>query len=180
MVQWNVLATTHKDGYRRALDLLGKYGPVKKSEYYNVLTLRADDPRRMMEDLREKIALDPDILHSVLARVVPVSHTFHFSSPAEFEEQARKIALSWAPQLAGKGFHVCLHRRGFKKRLSSMEEERFLDHALLTALQELNHPGHIVFAEAEAIIMVETLGTEAGLSLWNREELARYPFLHPA
>jgi len=42
--------------------------------------------------------------------------------------------------LAGKSFHVRLHRRGFKGRLSTAKEERFLDEALLDALDVLGHP----------------------------------------
>lgn len=151
MPHWNVLVTTHKDGYRRAIRLLADYGPVRKTDYFNVLTLQVEDIGLMMEDLCVKIEADADIL---------------------------RFALAWAPQLAGKGFHVRIHRRGFKNRLSSMAEERFLDDALLTVLEEMGEPGHIAFAEAEAIVMVETVSNQAGLALWSREELARYPFLH--
>lgn len=179
MPHWNVLVTTRDDGFRQAIELMEKYGPVRITDYFNVLTLRVDDIALMMEDLRAKIDADADILRLVLARVVPVTHTFHFDSRQTFEAKAREIAVAWAPQLAGKGFHVRMHRRGFKNRLSSMDEERFLDDALLAALEEMGEPGHIVFDEAEAIIMVETVGTQAGLALWSREELARYPFLHP-
>ncbi len=178
MPHWNVLVTTHKDGYRRAIELLKEYGSVSKTDYYAVLTVQVADIGLMMEGLRVKIEADADILRQVLARVAPVTHTFHFDSGQEFEARAREIALAWAPQLAGKAFHVRMHRRGFKNRLSSMAEERFLDDALLAALAARGEPGHIAFDEAEAIIMVETLGNQAGLALWSRQELVRYPFLH--
>lgn len=178
MSHWNVLVTTRNDGFRQAIELMEEYGPVRKSDYYNVLTLRVDDIGLMMEELRARIEADPDILRLVLARVVPVTHTFSFDSRQSFEDRAREIVVAWAPQLAGKGFHVRIHRRGFKNRLSSMDEERFLDDVLLTVLEEMGEPGHIAFDEAELFIMVETVGTQAGLSLWSREDMASYPFLH--
>jgi len=178
MVDWNVVVTTQKDGYQRAMHLLGKYGVVNETDFYNVLTMWAEDIPRMMEEMRLKAAADVDLLKSVLARVAPVTHIFHFSSPVEFEDKAKEIVLAWAPQLAGKTFHVRMHRRGFRKRLSSMEEERRLDDILLNALMEMGSPGHIAFDDADAIIMVETIGNQAGFALWRREDLARYPFLH--
>jgi hypothetical protein len=60
-----------------------------------------------------------------------------------------------------------------------MEEERFLDDFILAALEQAGSPGHITFEDPDAVIVVETVGQRAGLSLWTREELRRYPFLHP-
>jgi hypothetical protein len=68
-------------------------------------------------------------------------------------------------------------RRGFKGRLSSMDEEHFLDGHLLGLLERAGTPGRITFDDPDAIISVETVGPRSGLSLWTREELARYPFL---
>ncbi len=73
--------------------------------------------------------------------------------------------------------HVRLYRRGFKGRLSSHDEERFLDDALLQALEAAGTPRRITFDDPDAVIDVETLGNWAGLSLWTRADLARYPFL---
>jgi tRNA(Ser,Leu) C12 N-acetylase TAN1 len=81
--------------------------------------------------------------------------------------------------LRGKSFHVRLHRRGFKGRLSSQNEEGFLDGVLLEALEQSGTPGRITFADPDAIIAVETVDGQAGLSLWTREEMQRYPFIRP-
>ena len=70
-----------------------------------------------------------------------------------------------------------MHRRGFKGRLSSHEKERFLDDILLEALRKAGTPGHITFENPDAIIAVETIMNWAGLSLWTREQLQRYPFI---
>jgi tRNA(Ser,Leu) C12 N-acetylase TAN1 len=108
---------------------------------------------------------------------VPVRSTFTFQSPEEFEARARDAALAFLPELAGKEFHVRLYRHGFKGRLSSHEEERLLGTVLREALEKAGTPGHVTFEDADVILAVETLGNRAGLSLWTREDLRRYPFL---
>ena len=81
------------------------------------------------------------------------------------------------PKLADKSFHVRMHRRGFKGRISSHDEERFLDKILLEELGKMSKPGHITFEDPDVILVVETVGQQAGLSCWNREDLQHYPLL---
>ena len=45
-------------------------------------------------------------------------------------------------------------------------------------LEQAGTPGHITFEDLDAILAVETISQRAGLSLWTREKLKRYPFLH--
>ena len=177
MHDWNVVVTVHEEGYNRARRLLGRFGQVDRTDFFNILVMRVADSRLLMEGLREEAGRDPESVAS-LARVTPVDQTFTFQSPEEFDEKARLAVCAWLPTLAGKGFHLRMHRRGFKGKLSSVEEERFLDTYLLDALETAGTPGRIVFAAPDAIIALETIGPRAGLSLWTREELARYPLLH--
>jgi hypothetical protein len=58
-----------------------------------------------------------------------------------------------------------MHRRGFKGRLSSVEEERFLDNILLKALEKAGSRGRISFEKPDTFIALETVGPRAGLSL---------------
>ena len=95
----------------------------------------------------------------------------------EPEAKAREASLTWIPDLAGKSFHVRMYRRGFKGQLSSQSEESFLDGILLDALNKIGKPGRITFENPDAIIALETIDSRAGLSLWTREDLQRYPFL---
>jgi hypothetical protein len=48
---------------------------------------------------------------------------------------------------------------------------------LLEALKKANTPGRITFDDPDAILALETVDCQAGLSLWTRQELQRYPFL---
>jgi adenylyl- and sulfurtransferase ThiI len=149
---------------------------VSQTEFFNVLVMKVSNIPQFLEQLNSVLAEDPH-LATVLARVVPVSASFTFQLPEEFEEKAREIALQWLPQLAGKGFHVRMRRRGFKGRLSSLEVERSLGALLLEALEKAGTPGHLTFENPDAIAVVETLGQWAGLSCWTREELERYPWM---
>jgi tRNA(Ser,Leu) C12 N-acetylase TAN1 len=176
MSGWNVVVSVHEQGYKRARELLEPYGRTHKTDYYNVLTMTVDDTAAFLDRLGKLAEIVPDVL-GVISRAVPAQRSFTFQNTEEFEAKAREVALEWAPHLAGKTFHVRFYRRGFKGQLSSHEEERFLDEALLQALEAAGTPGRIAFDDPDAVIDVETLGNWAGLSLWTRADLARYPFL---
>ncbi len=140
--------------------------------------MKVDDIHRLLEELRARVAEDSSILAAV-ARVAPAVRCFDFRSHDDFEARAREAALAWVPELAHRAFHVRLHRRGLKEQLPHPEEERFLDDALLEALERAGTPGRIRFEDPDAILAVETVGHRAGLALWTREDLERYPFLQP-
>jgi len=174
MQEWNVVITVHD--FKRACDMLGDYGRVRRTEFYNTLLMKVQDVHQMLEVLLDRSLEDHEFMSS-LSRLIPVTSTFIFQSPEEFENKSKGLALVWIDELAGKGFHVRMHRRGFKGRLSSLEEEQFLDNFLLKALAKTDTPGHITFDNPDAVIAVETIANWAGLSLWNREKLERYPFI---
>jgi tRNA(Ser,Leu) C12 N-acetylase TAN1 len=103
---------------------------------------------------------------------------FTFQSVAEFELRSGEAVLAWLPRLAHARFHLRMHRRGFKGKLSSLEEERFLDEFLLRKLADSGASGKVAFDDPDAVIALETLGSQAGLSLFNRDQLERFPLLH--
>ncbi|MEJ2689013.1 MAG: THUMP domain-containing protein [Deltaproteobacteria bacterium] len=173
---WNVIITVQEGCFRKARQFLQRYGEVRRTDYFNVLTLKTEDPRQLLERLQELAEEIPESV-ACLARVVPVGQTFFFTSAQQFEDQAREAIASLAPRLAGSNFFVRLHRRGFKGRISSTEEERLLDDLLLRLLEEKGSPGHINFSEPDAIVVIETVGQRAGIALFTGEELAKYSFL---
>lgn len=176
MSDWNVVVSVREGSYVRACRILEKFGPVSRTDFFNVLVMKVDNIQSVLDEIKTRILENPES-YSFLTRMVPVTHTFVFQSPQEFEVKAKEVVLSWSSQLAGKAFHVRMRRRGFKGRLSSEEEERFLDKVLLDALVGAKTPGHITFETPDAIIAVETVGSRAGLSLWTAEELKKYPFI---
>jgi len=179
MHDWNVVITTQEKGYMLCCELIEEMnlGHFENTDFFNVLVMKADDPTQLLERMAEIVRESPDLLSYAISRLAPAQHTFNFQSPEEFESRARATVLEWAPALAGKSFHVRLHRRGFKGRLSTPTEERFLDDVLLRALQDAGAPGALSFDDPDAIIQIETVGNRAGISLWSRDDLARYPFL---
>ena len=178
MQEWNVVLSVNKNGFKDAFRKLSRFGPIKKTGFFNVLFLRVYDISRLLEILREWTSDEPDAL-SFLSRLTPVTNTFTFQSPGEFEEKAKEIVLAWAPELAGKSFHVRMRRRGFKGKLSGLEEEQFLDTVLLEAIEKTGKAGRVAFDDPDVIVAIQTISQWAGLSLWTRDDLRRYPFIRP-
>lgn len=176
MLDWNVVVSAHERRYRHARKFLSSLGKCADTGFYNVLVMQVAQPLTFLDTLNHELEAQPEYL-PCLARVLPVSETFFYQSPAEFESRAKQVVLGWSGQLAGTKFHVRMHRRGFKGRLSSMEEERFLDHYLLEMNAGKGETGQIDFADPDWIIALETVGQRAGLSLWSRIQLQRYPLL---
>ena len=178
MTNWNLIVTVRGRQYNRAIQLLRQYGEVRRTEYFNVLLMHAEDPKRLCEELSARAAEDPVVVEC-LSRVVPVSSTFQFQSREEFEERARRAVEAFVPELADKSFHVRLHRRGFKGRISSMDEEHVLDDLLLERLEQSGHPGQLSFRDPDAVVDVETVGTQGGVSVCSRSEIEENRLLQP-
>ena len=174
--EWNVVVTLPERTFREARRILGRWGRVQRTGYYNVLGMRVADPNAFLADFAAAVAETPGLLNFV-SHVVPAQRSFSFDSSEAFERQARTIALDWLPDLAGSSFHVRLHRRGFQGIIATQPEERFLDEALLTALAAAGTPGRITFDDPDKVIQIETIDGRAGMSLWTREDLRRFPFL---
>jgi hypothetical protein len=175
MRDWNVVVTVREGGFTPALRLLETFGPVQKTDFFNTLVMRAQDPLWLLSELHGAITAEA---RRWISRFMPVEARFVFQSVPQFELRAREIAMGWLPRLAHARFHVRMHRRGFKGKLSSMEEERFLDEALLQHLVEAGTPGMISFDDPDAVIVVETVGAECGMSFFGRDQLNRFPLLH--
>ena len=175
-LDWNVVVTVYDGEFKEAFRLLRSYGEVAGTDYWNVLAMRVEDVAEFVRALESATRADATIPNAV-ARIVPVTAKFRFQSPAEFEEKARSLVERWLSDLKGKSFHVRMHRRGFKGKLSSQHEEQFLDHHLLERMAQEGTPGRIDFADPDAIIAVETLGQTAGLSLWTREQRQSFELL---
>jgi hypothetical protein len=105
MHDWNVVVSVHEGRFVRACQLLGQFGRVERTEYYNVLVMKVEDTSVFVTALADLVSTVPDVLE-VVSRAMPAAETFTFQSAEEFEAKAREIALGWQPALAGKAFHV--------------------------------------------------------------------------
>jgi tRNA(Ser,Leu) C12 N-acetylase TAN1 len=176
-MDWNVVISVQEQGYKAARQFLHEYGKIISTDYFNVMVMQVDNLQEFMDDMLMHYEMKTLAL-AYVGHIMPVSHRFRFQSVDEFEIRAREIVSRWLDELAGKHFYVRIHRRGFKGRLSSMEEERFLDEFILEQLESSGKaPAKVDFSGAERVIAIETLGQEAGMSLWTSEQIKRYPFL---
>jgi len=175
---WNVVVTAQMadHGYRIASELLRDFGTVCNTDFFNVLVMRVDEPFRFLDDLHAHLDALPGARAS-LARVMPVTSRFSFQSPEQFEARAQEQVKPWLARLAGSAFHVRMHRRGFKGRLSSQHEELFLDYHIIDCLHMQQQNARIDFVDPDLIIALETVGQDGGMSLWTREQRQRYSLL---
>lgn len=177
MGNWNLVATTAEGKYTQALKFLAPFGIVKPTSYSNVVMMHVRDTPAFLTRLAHEWQAQGGQL-SLLQRVVPIAHTFNFSDRAMLIQRAKNVMLDWVPRLTGHSFHMRMHRRGFKDRLNSVEEEQMLSAAIIDDTGKAGARAIVSVDDPDAVIAVETIGNNAGISLWLREDLQRYPFLH--
>ena len=72
-----------------------------------------------------------------------------------------------------------IHRRGFKKSFDRLQRERKLGEALLDDTIARGVRAKIAYEDPDVVVAIETVDQRAGLALWSREDLARWPLLRP-
>ena len=178
MKDWNLVVTIFQDGFRRALRALRILGPIERTPYHNVLTMKVDDPVESLEAIELKTQ-ESTALYDAISRVSPAIHGFDFQSAEEFLAKAKSLLVEWSPRLAGRSFHVRLHRRGPKYDLGSQQTEHLFNDAILDATTKLGDPGKLSFTDPDAVIAIDTIDERAGVALWTRDDLARHRLLRP-
>ena len=175
MASWNVLATS-PEGRRDALLIaLRRLGKFRRGGYRNVVLGQVADPAEFLRAVREGLISDP-LLPTALARVVPIETTVRI----EAESAADTVAAAAEPfleRLAGQSFFVRLERRGLKGRLHTPTFERDLADRLWKALEARGHSPRVEFEDPDAIVVVETIGDEAGIALVTRALRVEHPFI---
>lgn len=152
---WNVIITLPEATAPQARRVLRPWGMLYRTAHFHVLVMAVADPDLFLLEFGAAVAETPGLLNFI-AHVFAAQRAFDFATAAEFEAKAREAALAWAPLLAGKRFHVRLHRRGLKGVVSTPNEERFLDDTLLQALSTAGTPGHIGFDAKAAMRAVQS------------------------
>jgi tRNA(Ser,Leu) C12 N-acetylase TAN1 len=173
---WNAVVTLRGEHFAEGVDALKRHGAVIPSPFSNVITMRVDDLEGILDDLLAALAADPHVRASV-SRFVPLQHTFTFRSNDEFERNVAATSSEWTEDLAGKSFHVRVHRRGGDTMLDAADEAALVGQVVLDALEAAGTNGRVVFDDPDAVIDIETIDNDAGMSLWTRDDLNDYPFL---
>jgi tRNA(Ser,Leu) C12 N-acetylase TAN1 len=140
--------------------------------------MKVDEPMALLDAVEQRTEEIP-ALYDAISRVAPAQRAFEFHSAEEFRDKAGDVLCEWAPQLAGRSFHVRFHRRGARHDLGSAETERYLDDVILDALREAGTPATLSFTDADAVIAIDTIDERAGFALWTREDLTRHRLLRP-
>ena len=178
MHDWNVVVSVYQEGYRRVLRALRAFGPAEPSPYYNVLLVKADQPLALLDAIENRTE-ESTALYDAISRVAPAMRCFEFDSTAALVEKAKPVLAEWMPKLAGRSFHVRLHRRGGAHDLSTQDAERRLDDFILEAAAQAGTPAKVSFTDPDAVIAIDTIDGRAGAALWTREDLARHRLLRP-
>ncbi len=171
MKDWNVVVSIYQKGFRRAIRALQELGPIDRSPYHNVLVMKVDDVINLLENVERKTEANP-ALYDAISRVAPALRNLEFQSADEFKEKASSLLREWSHRLAGRSFHVRLHRRGASYGLKTHDTEKFLDHAALAATSETGTPARLSFTDPDIIVAIDTVDDRAGGALWTREDLA--------
>ncbi|MGE3765293.1 MAG: THUMP domain-containing protein [Kofleriaceae bacterium] len=173
-MDWNVIVTVRRD-FARAIGLLRRFGAVERTGLFNVLLVQVNDVGALLDQIAELPATER--FFATISHVVPITRKLSFATADELERKARDIVLAWAPELSGKSVHVRMRRRGHKGEIHAHEIEQRLGRALLDELARRGAPGRFALDDPDAVIAIETIRDQAGLALWTRADLERYPFL---
>ena len=98
MRDWNAVITVREGGFAPACRLLEPFGPVRKTEFFNTLAMRAEDPFRLLANLQGELSANPTIA-AWISRFMPIRQLFTFQTVAEFELRSQEAVLAWLPLL---------------------------------------------------------------------------------
>lgn len=178
MKNWNLVVTIFQDGFRCALRALRDLGQIERTPYHNVLAMTVDDPVKVLEAIELKTQ-ESTALYDAISRVAPAIHSFDFQSEEEFLQKTKNILVEWSSKLAGRSFHVRLHRRGPKYDLGTQQTEHLLNEIILNATTKLRASGKLSFTDPDTVIAIDTIDDRAGVALWTRDDLSRHRLLRP-
>jgi len=175
MKDWNVVVTSQMGQETRLLRELSELGEFHPSGFREVLIGRVPDPEAFLETLLRRWQEQP-FFGQLLSTATPVRKVFPFTLE-NLMERLHEEALPFAAELAGRAFYVRVKRRGHKGEINSQQVEQDLDRFLLDTLAARGTPGRIDFHEPEAILFVELLHNQCGLTLITREMRQKFPFI---
>jgi len=172
---WNVLATA-QEGRRDALLIaLRRLGRFRRGGYRNVVVGEVDDPAGFLPAVRDALTTDL-LLPTALAKVVPVETVVRITADTAVDTLAA-AAERFLDRLSGGSFFVRLERRGMKGRLHTPTVERAVGDKVWRALEARGEAPRVVFDDPDAILVIETVGDEAGLAVIPRALRQEFPFV---
>lgn len=153
-IDWNLVATTR----------LGR-----------VLFMAVPDAPGYLEEFERRARTDSDRV-APLSAVIPVTERWPLTLPEELADAARRFAARVAPSLERRGFCMRVTRCGADEKLASAGE-RILFRAFVEELGRLGVRAWLAPRDPDAILSVQTAPESAGVALFTRAELERFPRL---
>ena len=175
MPGFDVLATSlegRRDALLAALRRLGRFRP---GGYRNVVVGSVEDRAAFLDRVAEGLARDA-LLPTALARLLPIDHTLRFTLDSALEDIAT-VAEPLVHGMAGDAFFVRVERRGLKGRLHTPTLERDLADRVWRMLEARGRVPRVDFGDPDGVLVVETLGDQAGITLLSRALRAKYAFV---
>jgi tRNA(Ser,Leu) C12 N-acetylase TAN1 len=172
---WNVLATSVEGRRDDLLAGLRRLAGFRPGGYRNVVVAEVDDPTAVLE--RVAAARETDArLAGALAKLVPLDVHVRFEQATATETFAG-AAERLLDRLAGRSFFVRLERRGMKGRLHSPTIEREVADRVWRALEARGATPRVDFADPDVVLVIETLGDQAGIAALDRAVRTAFPFV---
>jgi hypothetical protein len=139
-------------------------------------TLRVDDPVHFPEVLSRHAGDLPLDARAALEGCPRVRSPSASPQSRSSRRRPARLVLGYRGELGGKRFHVRVHRRGFKGRIVTPEQERFSGRPAPGCPRPgLEHPGRSPSTTQTSSSSVETVGNQAGVSRWTREDPRALP-----
>lgn len=174
-VYWNVVATS-MGGHRGALlHSIRDLGDFEVCPHSNVLLGWSEDTDDLLERLRDRMQED-SALASSLGRLVPSEITVPFDAN-EPEVSTRSAVAMIARRIGGNSYHVRVDARGWGRQLHVHDLEVRLGKVAWDEIARQGFEPQVSFEDPELVIMVEIVGDTAGISLIDRNQRMRFPFM---
>ena len=170
-----MLATSVEGARPVLLHWLRRHGAFRGGGYRNVAIGRVAALPTFLDAVRDDLARAPG-LAAALGRILPIERTLRLD-PNDALASLEEAIVPLHPRLAGGSYFVRLERRGLRDALHSTDVERALGAALWRALEAAGHMPRVAFRDADAVIVIETLGDRAGIGIVDRKLRSAYPFV---
>jgi tRNA(Ser,Leu) C12 N-acetylase TAN1 len=168
MHPWNVLATSQRFRESKLRRQLSPFkGKWRHTGFRDVIVGWVEDKDYFMREIQSEYEKFPFNL-AALSKLVPIDKTFEFTVE-DFFEKAKEAVRPYIESIGDGSFHTRIERRGHKGELDSHTLEQELGEYIHGELEKLGRHPTTDFKDPDMIVLVETIGDEAGVALVTRE-----------
>jgi tRNA(Ser,Leu) C12 N-acetylase TAN1 len=161
-----------RDLLRLALKRLGRF---RGSGFRNIVLGEVPDPIAFLPIVAEAFASDRHLQMS-LGKLIPMDLVVRFQVPDAVDTLAA-AAEPFLDRLGSGTFFVRMERRGLRHELHASDTEQAVGERLVTALRARGHAPRVRFDDPDHVVIIESVGEEAGLALVPRAVRSAFPFV---